>query len=267
MFAAHLDIAAFFPSHDPQWLVDELPLRSDVAEHGVIGRHLKVEIDQTTAVKKIIHHNDLSLQHLKTLARQGLPQGLVTSSLIGMMTIARLNWHDMPGVALFNLADDFLILAQSEAALGMAKARLEKAVAEHPGGHFDIRLKRFGPLTKGIDFLGHSLRIVDGVLRVSPTYENLSHLTEKLLHLESQIYGKTGYAFEKDSWEAYHFAARYVATVQGWLSAHRACDDLETRWAVLFIDNMKETLALLGVSMDYAKSYIQPWMKWKHVHS
>ncbi len=267
VFAAHLDITSFYPSHDPEWLVYGLPLRSDVAAHGVVARHVKVEVDQTPEVKSIISQDNVSLEDLNALARKGLPQGLATSSLIAVMTIARLKWHEMPGVMLVNFGDDFFLLAMSETALTMAVARLQKAVAVLPGGHFDLNLKRIGPLSKGIDFIGHSLRIENGELRIRPTERSLASIRTKLMDIETSIYGKLGIPVKDDSHEAYVLAARYVATVQGWLAAHKACNDLETRWAHELIAQMHENLAALDVSLVHAQEFISPWMDWKHIHS
>jgi hypothetical protein len=82
LYAARLDISSFFPNHDPEWLVHDLPIPEDLAEYTVIGRHLKVKVEDTIVAKNIIANFDLSLSHLSHLARWGLPQGLVTSSLI-----------------------------------------------------------------------------------------------------------------------------------------------------------------------------------------
>ena len=262
-----MDITSFYPSHDPDWLVNKLPLRKDVAAHGVVGRHVKVEVDQTPEVKSIIYQDSVSLEYLNTLARKGLPQGLATSSLIAVMTIARLQGHEMPGVMLVNFGDDFFLLAMSETALTMAVARLQKAVAVLPGGHFDLNLKRIGPLSKGIDFIGHSLRIENGELRIRPTERSLASIIIKLMDIETSIYGKFGSPVKDGSHEACALAARYVATVQGWLAAHKACNDLETRWANEFIAQMHETLAVLDVSLVHAQKFISPWMDWKQIHS
>lgn len=267
VFAAHLDITSFYPSHDPDWLVNGLPLRKDVAVHGVIARHVEVEVDQTPEVKSIIYQDNVSLEDLNTLARKGLPQGLATSSLIAVMTIARLQWHEMPGVMLVNFGDDFFLLAMSETALTMAVARLQKAVAVLPNGHFDLNLKRIGPLSKGSDFIGHSLRIEKGELRIRPTERSLASIRTKLMDIETGIYGKLGIPVKNSSHEAYVLAARYVATVQGWLAAHKACNDLEARWAHEMIAQMHENLAALNVSLAHAKEFMSPWMDWKHIHS
>lgn len=267
VYAAHLDISSFYPSHDPDWLVNRLPLRKDVAAHGVVGRHLEVKVDATPEMKSIIYQDDTTIQNLNTLARKGLPQGLATSSLIAVMTLARLKWHEMPGVMMANFGDDFFLLAMSEKALTMAVTRLQKAVAVLPGGHFDLNLKRIGPLSKGIDFIGHSLRMENGELRIRPTEKNLASIRAKLMAIETSIYGKFGIAEAKSAHQAHVLAAHYVQTVQGWLAAHKACDDLETRWAHEIIAQMHENLAVLNVSLVDAKEFISPWMDWKHIHS
>jgi hypothetical protein len=267
LYAARLDISSFFPSHDPVWLVHDLPIPKDLAEYTVIGRHLKVKIEQTSGAKNIIASYDLSLQHLNNLACRGLPQGLATSSLIAMMSISRLKWPAMQGVAMFNLADDFFLLARTETELTKAIPKLQEAVAELPDGQFDLRVKQFGALAKGVDFLGHTFRITEGGLRIGPSYDSLSSIMARLMKLEEAIYGKTGKPTAKGTAEAVELGARYVALLQGWLAAHSACDDLDTRWAAEFIAQMHENLAALGVTLQHAKAAYKPWMAYKHINS
>ena len=45
-YAARLDIKDYFVSFDPKKLASELPLRNELVEHVVLGRHLKVVMDQ-----------------------------------------------------------------------------------------------------------------------------------------------------------------------------------------------------------------------------
>jgi hypothetical protein len=267
LHAARLDIASFFPSHDDEWLIHDLPLPKELAEHAVIGRHFEVKVEETAAAKNIITSDDLSFEHLSTLARQGLPQGLAPSSLIAMMTISHLKWPAMPGVAMFNLADDFFLLAQTEKDLSKAMAKLQEAVKALPDGQFDLTIKQFGPLSKGIDFLGHTLRIAESGLRISPAYDSWSGIMARLMKLEEAIYGKTGKPTAKGTAEAVELAARYVAMLDGWRAAHSACDDLDTRWAGEFIAHMYENLAALGVTLQQAKAAYKPWMAYKHINS
>lgn len=267
LHAARLDIASFFPSHNEEWLIHNLPLPKELAEHAVIGRHFEVKVEETAAAKNIIASYDYSLSRLSDLACRGLPQGLATSSLIAMMTISRLNWPAMPGIAMFNLADDFFILARTENELSEAMMKLQDAVAKLPGGHFELKAKQFGPLSKGIDFLGHTFRIAEGGLRVSPAYDSWSGIMARLMKLEEAIYGKTGKPTAKGTADAVELAARYVAMLDGWRAAHSACDDLDTRWAGEFIAHMHENLAALGVTLSQAKAAYKPWMAYKHINS
>jgi hypothetical protein len=267
LYAARLDISSFFPSHDPEWLVNELPLPKSLAEYAVIGRQLKVKFEETSVAKNIIASYDLSLRHLCDLARRGLPQGLATSSLIAMMSISRLKWPAIQGVAMFNLADDFFLLAQTETDLTKATLKLQKAVAELPDGQFNLKVKEFGALSKGVDFLGHTFRLNEAGLRVSPAYASWSNIMARLMKLEEAIYGKTGKPAAKGTAEAVELAARYVALLEGWRAAHSACDDLDTRWAGEFIAQMHENLAALGVTLQHAKAAYKPWMAYKHINS
>ncbi|MGE3643783.1 MAG: reverse transcriptase domain-containing protein [Beijerinckiaceae bacterium] len=266
IYAARLDITSFFPSHDPEWLVNELPLPKEVVEHVVIGRHFEVKVAEANAAKTILATYSLSYEHFNDLARQGLPQGLATSSLIAMMTIARLKWPATSGVAMFNLADDFFLLAQTEKDLSEAIEKLQGAVAKLPGGQFELNLKQVGSLSKGIDFLGHTLRITESGLRVSPSHASMEIIMSKLDKLEEEIYSKTGKP-TKNPERAVELGARYVALVRGWRAAHQACDDLETRWCAEFIAHMDEILAALGVTLQQAKAGCKPWMTYKHIVS
>ena len=267
LYAARLDISSFFPSHDADWLVHDLPLPKGLAENAVIGQHLKVKIEDTAVAKSIVASHSISYSHLCDLARWGLPQGLAPSSLIAMMTISHLKWPAMPGVAMFNLADDFFLLARTEADLTKAMMKLQEAVAAIPDGQFNLKVKEFGALSKGINFLGHTFRLKEGGLRISPSYDSLSNMMTRLMKLEEAIYGKTGKPTAKGTAAAVELGARYVALLQGWLAAHSACDDLETRWAAEFIAQMHETLAVLDVTLPHAKAAYKSWMAYKHINS
>ena len=267
LYAARLDISCFFPSHDANWLVNQLPLPKGLAENAVVGQHFEVEIEKSAVTKNIVASYNLSHTHLCDLACQGLPQGLASSSLIAMMGISRLKWPAMPGVAMFNQADDFFLLARTEMELSKAMTKLQEAVAKLPDGHFTLGVKEFGALSKGINFLGHTFRLKEGGLRISPSYDSLSNMMTRLMALEEAIYGKTGKFTAKGTAEAVELGARYVALLQGWLAAHSACDDLETRWAAEFIAQMHETLAVLDVTLPHAKAAYKSWMAYKHINS
>lgn len=192
---ARLDIKDFFPNFSAEALITELPLPWEVVEHVVVGRHMAVVMDQE---KKHGQNGPLLLPHahqaLLLLARLGIPLGSGCSPIVGMFCVSRLVWLAMPGVILLNYADDFLLLALSPKILDEAIGKLTGAVADLPGGHFDLQLKVTGNVSKGFDFLGHHLSVVDGTLETRPSQANLEELYRKLNALEQKVCKHIGWS-------------------------------------------------------------------------
>jgi hypothetical protein len=260
IYIARLDIKDFYPSFSAEALITELPLNEEAVEHAVIGRHMKVVMDQD---KRHGRNHPMSFPHtqddLLLLARLGIPQGSGCSPIIGMFCISRLLWAPMPGVILLNYADDFLLLALSETLLSEAVGKLIDAVANVPGGHFDLRLKSTSEINKGFNFLGHHLQLVDANLKTKPTESNLQDLYGTLNPLEEKIGKLTFVPGKIDKAAALTCLASCHAFVEGWKAAFSECDDIE-RWLSLPSNNLKELLSKVGASPDEMVAAVEPWM-------
>lgn len=256
------DIENFYPSFSAEALINELPLDKEVVEHAVVGRHMKVVLDQENRHGKI---NPSLLPHTQNLllqARLGIPQGSGCSPIVGMFCVSHLVWATMPDVTLVNYADDFLLLALSETLLNEAIGKLTNAVASIPGGHFDLKLKSTSEIAKGFNFLGHHLRVVDGSLKTRPTESNLQDLYGTLNPLEEKIGKLTFVPGRVDKATALKCLASFHAFVEGWRAAFSECDDIE-RWLNLPSSNYKELLNMVGVSPDEVVAAIEPWMSFE----
>jgi hypothetical protein len=274
---ARLDIKDYFVSFDPKKLTSELPLPSELVEHVVVGRHMKVVMDQDKKHGHKVHghgpkvheHGQMdhcslphSHEHLLTLARLGIPQGSGCSPIVGMFCISRLGWVPTPGVMLINYADDFLLLAQSDGHLKEAIEKLTAAVANLPGGHFVLNLKGTSEASKGIEFLGHRLRITQGKLVTSPTDRAIGHFWAILTSLDEKLWNAVyppGAGINKKA--GLVPLARLVALIDGWSGAFRECDDLNRVLDVPTAD-VQEWLKKLGLTMPKVKAATDPSMRW-----
>lgn len=264
VFAARLDIKDFFPSFDPDQLRLELPLPKGVVEHGVVGRHMKVTMDQETRTGHSCP-DSLPLTYLLLLARLGIPLGSACSPIIGAYCLSRLSWVQIDGVAIINYADDFLLLALSQKQLEKAIGELTGAVAIHPGGHFELKLKQVKNVTKGFEFLGHHLRMKGGELMVTPTEANLQDLWTRLNHLDTKA-GKAAYPAGPHSTvnkkAALALLAEMLTLVEGWTGAFRECDD-PTRYQAHAMIILEQWLEQLGVSIGQVKAAQDPSMAYR----
>jgi hypothetical protein len=246
---ARLDIKDFYVSFDPVELAPELPLPKEVVEHAVTGRHMKVVLDQSVKQKL---HAPLSLpthEHLLQVARLGIPQGSSCSPIIGMFCMSRLAWSSWKGVVLVNYADDFCLLAKSPKLLDKAIAELTDAVANLPGGHFQLKLLQVGHIDKGVEFLGHCLRRVDGDLITSASTSNVQGLYKKLNDLDMAI-GKAAYPPGKFNPTAgWRFLAEMIVFTNGWKAAFSECDDLD-RYLPAYSEAIAKWTGTLGVKPE-----------------
>ena len=233
---ARLDIKEFFPSFVPAMLVHELPCPQGTVEGVVSGQLLKVHMDHRLV--KSSYGSSLSSQSIENflmVARLGNPQGSSCSPIVSSFCVSRLVWPIMPGVILTNYANDFLLLAKSAALLASAIGKLINAVAELPGGYFELKLKTEATVGDGCTFLGHCLRLTGSGLETSPTAKAFDDLSRKLGALDMKLsVPKAGGCGTKDDHKC---LARMVATVNGWTEFFAQCDDIEEQvsWANLMV--------------------------------
>ena len=257
--AALFDISNFFGSFECSELANELPLQKEAVNSVVVGRQMAVELmkaggGHTCALPS------LSLTTLLWQARQGLPQGSSTSPIIAAYILARLAWNASTQVVLVNYADDFILLAFDEEALEPEIGKLQDAVAQLPGGHFKLRLIEKRHLSKGVDFLGHHLELVNGQLRTTPTDGNWeaalsvnNEIETKLLHF------KPGKAHKHKDLIA---LAKVQAHTDGWVAAFKECDNIAELKEFLQT-TIAQTADAIGVTLAQVKAAVDPSMTYR----
>lgn len=267
VFVARLDIKDFYSSFEVEKLVTELPLPQEVVEHVVVGRQIEVVMDKEsmkgscTAISSLPHtYNTLVL-----LARRGIPLGSACSPIVGAFCMSRLKWVPIDGVLLVNYVDDFLLLSSSPALLGTAVGQLTDAVADLPGGQFELQLKAERTAAKGFEFLGHRLQVVEGKLKTKPAESATCELYEQLDKIEAKlikIVYVPGMAFKHDQGEAIKHLAHMVAKIDGWLRAFSECDN-PTRDVQVWAMAINEWCSKLGVSTAQLYDAIEPFMGYR----
>jgi len=258
VYTDRLDVKDFYSSFHQEALSPELPLLEGVVANAVVGRHMEVVKDQE---KRYSLQSSSILPLTQTLlyqARLGIPHGSGCSPIIGMHCVSRLVWAPSPGVMLVNYADDFLVLTKSAQLRDEAVGKLTEAVADLPGGHFELKLKSKSTAAKGIEFLGHHLQIIDGALRTRPMNTNLNYLYLRLDALDTKLGTLMNSPGQFDT--AFRCLAQMLAIRRGWASAFRECDDLEMQWLLVIDEGLKANCKQLHVSMDDVAKAIQPWM-------
>ena len=263
---ARLDVQDFYPSFTIEKLVTELPLRKEVVEHVVVGRLMKVVMDQEHmkagyASPSLPHtHADLLL-----LARQGIPQGSACSPIIGAFIMSRLKWSAASDVTLINYVDDFLLMSKSLPLLDLAVGKLTAAVADLPGGQFTLKIKGTGSAEKGFEFLGHHIQVVDAIVNTRPTNVAVHEMFEELGGIEaklSQMVYVPGKAFKYDKAVATKLVAHMVAKLNGWQAAFCECDtpmrDLE-----FWVHEISDWLRKLAIPLQEVLDAVEPHMGYR----
>jgi hypothetical protein len=113
-------------------------------------------------------------------ARWGFPQGSATSPLAVEILLAPL-FDKLPtcGKAL-GYADNTLIMAKEVNDVVPMTEAFWSALKEHPAGQLRPKEPRFFEPGAPIKFLGYRLELVDGVVRIGPTQENLEKFENEL---------------------------------------------------------------------------------------
>lgn len=263
VYAARLDIVDFYRNFGADALIAGLPLPKGVVENAVIGRHMKVVMDQgKKGETQTSHLSPHTIKHLLDQARQGIPMGSGSSPIVSMICVSRLAWTSMSNARLLNYADDFQILARDSKALEEAVGKLTEAISNLPGGHFQVVIKATGCAASGIEFLGHRLQVVKGELKTAPTDLNLNILYGKLNALDEK-FAKVATGLGKiDKPRATQCVAEQYALTKGWLSAFEECDEGAKRWAELPLLKLFESLSMIGVSFEQIAQATEPWMEY-----
>src|SRR5207248_4204369 len=145
-----------------------------------------------------------------------------------------------PATAMRNYADNFLLLASTDAEPTKKIDALTAAVAGLPGGSFVLKTLQKGH-AGGFDFLGHHLRLVSGKVRVSISPANEQDMWNRLRHM------KHAYCVaicQGDYSTALKIVERLCAIVRGWLNAFRECEDLP-EWESILLYEIEDQAAQL----------------------
>jgi hypothetical protein len=264
---ARLDIKNFYGSFQLEKLADELPLPHEVVEHAVVGRHIEVNVlmsmkDGHSAPLKPHHINNLV-----SLARQGLPPGSGCSPLVAEFIISKLAWKTSTQVVIVNYCDDWLILASKPKYLDEAIGALSDAVAQLPGGHFELVLLDQRSASEGFRFLGHCFHLVNGLVQtvVDPkaVFSFIARLAELDRDFGDLMWPTKPVYKSKAEKEAAVTAllAEMSAVIQGWRAAFREADDLNEHTEpcqALLEDNISAS----GFSPDQVAAAIDDSMRY-----
>jgi hypothetical protein len=263
-YAAKLDIRNCFASFDPEKLATELPLPTRTVEYVVSGRHMRAEVDQDHANGYPYHAPPFPHYHasLAELARRGIPHGSVSSPIVAADAISRLNWTPSGRAELSNFVDDFLPVAASANKLREQIGRLTDAVKELPGGQFELRVLCEGHLGRGVDFLGHHLKLEGGTLRVSVSESNLQDFLGRLTQLETSL-GPAAYLVgQHDRQRVIELLARFYAFADGWCRNFRECDNIG-EWRAMWRWDFDRHLRELGISEEEIRAAVDESMTYE----
>jgi hypothetical protein len=223
-YFATLDIKDHFGSFSITKLAKLLLLPKEVVDYVVGGRHVVVKF-------KVVH--PLCVLPTSTLlfqAQRGLPQGSICSSIIAAYSVSFLQWTPDPHWILLNYSDNFLLLADSEQVLEKGIEKLMAAVGKLPGGKFKLKLQSHGHAAGGFTFLGHSFKMADGKVRISPSVFN----EQSILLAGNKMASDVACAMSSgDEAKALEYVLAYCAKIKGWLAAFAACDDIAEHQALL----------------------------------
>ena len=221
-----------------------LPLPKEWVDHVVVGRHLAVEV----AKRQGAVPNGLPPHTLLHLARQGLPLGSSCSPMVAAYCTARLLWE--ADVVLINYADNFLLLASDPKKLDQGIMALTNAVANLPGGSFNLKLIDQGHASHAFEFLGHRLRVENSEVRVSPTLANEQAITGKLNDLD------TKFGASKHKAAKLRLLVRMMEMMAGWVEVFGDSDEIG-QWKQFFQAALEENAKTMGIKLADLKLYAQ----------
>ena len=244
LYYATLDIENFFGSFYQKELLNGLPLPKEWVDHVVVGRHIAVEVAKRQDAVPI----GLSPHELLHMARQGLPLGSSCSPIVAAYCTAKLLWE--ADVVLINYADNFLLLASNPQALDQGIMALTNAVANLPGGSFNLKLIDQGHASHAFDFLGHRLRVENSEVRVSPTLANEQAIIGKLNDLD------TKFGSSKNKAARQQLLVRMMEMMAGWFEVFGECDEIG-QWKQYFQATLEENAKAMAIKVADLKLYAQ----------
>ena len=145
---------------------------------------------------------------------------------------------------MINYADNFLILAPSEAEADSIVNTLRCACKSLPAGPLRLVAKEPRPSTERFDFLGYSLRAHEGKASIRPSNGNLCRFDYIVNDYEDRLLESVG-----DVDELFKDAERFV---RSWSSAFQRwpCSDLNSAMWLYDLDEAAEIGAFLGPDFE-----------------
>ena len=183
VWAIEYDIKDCYPSFNGKELANLLPLPKKVIEAVLLCELLNLKGDYS-----LLHSSgsvgcekddeagaNLLNDHL-VKARRGIPQGSAASPFVAEALLSP-TLHQIPNIGVIvAYADNILLLAKTKGDVVSMSKCLRSALKAHPVGPLYSKAKRFDP-GQPIDFLGHKLTGMDGVVHIEPDDHNLEKFT------------------------------------------------------------------------------------------
>jgi hypothetical protein len=175
VWAIESDIASCYPSFDRGKVEDHLPLPKDVTRSVLlcvasplsIGHHPLGPADDPSE-DQLLLSTDLFAD-----AQRGFPLGSASSPFAVEVLLAPA-YHQLPeGAVAVGYADNFLAMGKDKSDAVSTTSSFWSALKAHPAGHLRPKLPRIFKPGEPIDFLGHRLELLKGVVQIDPTPENL----------------------------------------------------------------------------------------------
>lgn len=250
---AEIDIKQFFSSYREDRLLNEFTIPTavewpeGVVTHAVFSRHYEAKWKKGG----LYHVSPELFPFLNQEARSGLSTGSGCSSIIAMITVSKLAWPAVPDVFLVNYLDNFLLLASSDASLGLAISELTVAIEQLPGGHFVAKKVFRRHASEGFDFLGHRLRQDGEAVHVAPTQGNFHDFCSECNRLDTKMARCFFFPTHLNPARGLKLAMDQIDYVRGFIAAFAECDTLELDFYKAQISNIISTLKTAGLSRPH----------------
>jgi hypothetical protein len=223
-WAIETDITNCFGSFDGHKVANLLPLPKQVTNNSLIAETLSIEYTPywATYFGPVSNDVDQFLQPELADARQGLPQGSATSTLIAEMLLAPIFSQLPAGAIAVGYADNILVMAKTEEEVVSVTLALWSALKAHPAGQLRPKEPKIFEPGDPIEFLGHQMERWGGTIRIQPTAQNMAEfhgrLNEDLRHLMKST---------KHAAVSEHKARSIESYVRSWTAAFKLCAGIQ----------------------------------------
>lgn len=220
IWVVEVDIVDFFPTLNGEKIVEIIPLPKKVTERVLISRYL--HLVPGNLISLLIPDGEFYLNETLSAAQFGIPQGSATSSILAEWLLADAIKALPHGTAVC-YADNLLLLAKSENDVASMVSALRSALKSHPAGPLGIKIKKF-PAGQPIEFLGHSVAMQKGTIKIQPSSVNRWEFESGLGQGINNL--KTTPAAVRD-----RLRTELRRRVRGWTAAFKLCHGIETERA------------------------------------